>query len=211
MKLYAAALIAASLLAPAFPAPSVYAAVPAPADVPSGTYKIDLTHASVVWKVKHMGLAMYASRFTKFDAVIKYDAATPIKSSVVVTIDPKSVRTDYPFPEKENFDAKLATDAKIFNANAFPEIKFVSTRLIRMGAVSGKLKGDLTMLGVTKPVTLDVVLSGTMKEHPFSKKPALGFSATGTIKRSDFGMTFGTPMVGDDVQLDINAEFQKAD
>jgi polyisoprenoid-binding protein YceI len=202
----AAAMFAASL----FAVPAL-AAAPSPADVPSGTYKIDQTHASVVWKVKHMGLAQYSARFTKFDAEIKYDAAAPLKSSVAVTIDPKSVRTDYPYPEKENFDEKLANDGKIFNSEKYPDIKFVSKKMVKTSATTGKLTGDLTFLGVTKPVTLDVTLSGTMKKHPFSGQPALGFSATGVVKRSQFGMGFGAPMIGDDVILDINAEFQKAE
>jgi polyisoprenoid-binding protein YceI len=181
-----------------------------PADAPSGTYKLDTTHASLNWKVRHMGLANYVSRFTKFDAEIKYDAANPAKSSVRVTIDPKSVRTDYPFPEKVDFDAKLAGE-NFFNAAKYPEIKFVSTGMKKTGPTTGRMTGDLTLLGVTKPVTLTVTLTGALKEHMFTKKPALGFSATGTVKRSDFGMKYGIPGIADDVQLDINAEFMKAD
>jgi polyisoprenoid-binding protein YceI len=184
---------------------------PSTADVPSGTYKVDPTHASVVWKVKHMGVAMYSARFTKFDAEIKYDAKAPTSSSMTATIDPKSIRTDYPYPEKENFDAKLSDDEKIFNSGKYPDIKFVSKKLVKTSATTGKLTGDLTLLGVTKPVTLNVTLSGTLKEHMYTKKPVLGFAATGTVKRSEFGMGFGIPMIGDDVQLDINGEFQKAD
>jgi polyisoprenoid-binding protein YceI len=183
----------------------------APSDAPSGTYKVDPTHASVVWKVKHMGLAWYSARFVKFDAEIKYDAATPAKSQLSVTIDPKSVRTEYPFPEKENFDEKLANDEKLLNSGKFPDIKFVSKKLTKTGATTGKLLGDLTLLGVTKPMTLDVTLTGAMKQHPFTKNAALGFSATGTLKRSDFGMTSMMQFLSDDVQLDINGEFQKAE
>lgn len=184
---------------------------PMPSDAPSGTYKVDPTHASVIWKVNHMGLANYVSRFTKFDAEIKYDAANPGNSSVSVSIDPKSVRTDFPYVDKEDFDKKLATSDKFFNGDKFPDIKFVSTKLVKTSATKGKLTGNLTMLGVTKPVVLDVTLTGAMKEHPFTKKAALGFSATGTVKRSEYGMSYGVPMIGDDVMLDINGEFSKVD
>jgi polyisoprenoid-binding protein YceI len=201
--LFASAMLALSLAAPAIAV--------APADVPSGTYKVDITHASLAWKVRHMGLANYVARFTKFDAEIKYDAAKPVNSSVSVTIDPKSVRTDYPFADKKDFDAELATGEKFFNANKFPEIKFVSTKLVKTGPTKGKLSGNLTFLGVTKPMVMDVTLSGTLKEHPYTKKPALGFSAIGVVKRSEFGMNFGIPGIADDVTLDINGEFMKAD
>ncbi len=212
MKIALSALfVAASLIAvPAVAKPMAKPAI-ATSDVPSGTYKVDPTHASVLWKVNHMGLANYVSRFTKFDAEIKYDAAVPTNSSVSVTIDPKSVRTDFPFADKKDFDGELATGDKFFNAGKYPDIIFVSTKLVKLSPTKGKLTGNLTLLGVTKPVTLDVTLSGTMKEHPFTKKAALGFNATGTVSRSAFGMTYGVPMVGDDVSLEINGEFQKAD
>ncbi len=181
-----------------------------PADAPSGTYVLEKTHASFAWKVKHMDLALYSARFTKFDATITYDAAKPTNSAVSVTVDPNSIRTDYPFPEKEDFDKKLATDAKIFNSAAFPEIKFVSTKLVSAGQNTGKLSGNLTFLGVTKPVTLTVELTGATKSHRFTKAPALGFSASGKIKRSDFGMTVFTGAVADDVELEIHGEFIQA-
>lgn len=182
-------------------------AKPAAIDVPAGTYKLDPTHASLTWKVSHLGLSNYTARFAKFDATLDFDPAAMAKSKLSVTIDPKSIRTDYPFADTKDFNKKLAEDAEYFNANAHPEITFTSTSVEMTGDKTAKVTGDMTLLGVTKPVTLDVTLNGGMKLQPFAKKPAVGFSATTTIKRSEFGFTKLVPVVADDVTLLIEAEF----
>lgn len=182
------------------------AIVPAHAQVPAATYKLDPTHASVTWKVKHMGLSNYTARFTKIDATLTFDPANKAASKLNVRIDPKSIRTDYPFPDKVDFDTKLAMGEEWFNAGEFGSITFTSTKVEMTGDNTAKVTGDLTLLGVTKPVVLDAVLNGAI-EHPITKKPAVGFSATGTIKRSEFGMMKYIPMIGDEVQLLIETEF----
>ncbi|MCH9807571.1 MAG: YceI family protein [Alphaproteobacteria bacterium] len=181
-----------------------------PLDVPAGTYKVDPTHASLTWKVSHIGLSNYTARFTKMTADLTFDPAKLDQSKVSVTVDPKSIRTDYPFADKKDFDKNLSTGEEWFNAGKHPEITFVSTKVEMTGPATAKVTGDLTLLGVTKPVVLDVKLNKAMKEQPFAKKPALGFSGTATIKRSDFGMTKYVPMIGDEVQLLIEAEFLKS-
>lgn len=189
---------------------SLAVAMPAAAqmDIPSGTYALDKGHASVTWKVMHLGLSNYTARFADMDATLELDAAAPEKSTVSVTINPASVRTDYPFTDKEDFDKKLSEGADWFNSTVFPTITFASTKLEQLTPTTGKLTGDLTLLGVTKPVTLDVILNGA-KEHPFSKKPSVGVSASGMIKRSDWGFSNAIPMIGDEVQLLIEVEFNK--
>ena len=186
-------------------------AVPASAqlatDVPAGTFKVDPAHASLTWRVLHMGLANYTARFTKLDATLTLDPAKPEAAKLTATIDPASIKTDYPFPEKENFDKVLFESAKWFNGGVAKSITFTSTGVKMTGAKTADVTGDLTLLGVTKPVTLKVTFNGGMASHPFSKKPAVGFSATGTVKRSEFGMTNGIPVVSDDVNLVIEAEF----
>ncbi|TXG81987.1 MAG: polyisoprenoid-binding protein [Sphingomonadales bacterium] len=177
-------------------------------DVPSGVYAVDPTHASVTWKVMHLGLAKYTARFTKVDAELTLDAADPTKSKVFVAIDPRSVRTDYPNPEKEDFDKKLGTGTDWLNGDKFPQIVFHSRALERLTATTGKMTGDMTFLGVTKPVTFDVTLNGNFKEHPFTKKAALGFSAKTTIKRSDWGFKTFVPNIADEVEVLVEAEFQ---
>lgn len=186
------------------------AATPALPSVFSGTYVMDKTHASLTWRVQHMGLAFYTARLTDFDINLTFDAAHPQKSTITASINPASVRTDYPFPEKEDFDKTLAMDAKWFNAGAFPKITFTATNITLTGDRTGTMTGDLTFLGVTRPVTLDVTLSGSQEKRPFAGVPALGLSARTTLKRSDWGLkTFAPAIVGDDVQIIIEAEFMK--
>ncbi len=178
----------------------------APIDAPAGEYELEKTHASLTWQVKHLGLSNYTARFASYDATINLDPKAPTNSTVSVSIDPRSVRTDFPFPEKEDFDKVIAE--RFLKAAEHPAITFKSTGLVATGATTGKLSGDLTMMGVTKPVTLDVTLNGAMP-HPMRKVHALGFSAKGSFKRSEFGSTDLLGPIGDDVQLIIEAEFLK--
>jgi polyisoprenoid-binding protein YceI len=202
MRMHATIAAAALALAVAVPAFSQAA----PIDVPAGEFVLENTHASITWQVKHLGLSWYTARFTKWDATINLDPKQPARSSISVTIDPRSVRTDFPFPEKEDFDKVIAE--KFLSAGEHPQITFVSTGLKATGAKTGKLNGNLTMMGVTKPVTLDVTLNGAMT-HPFRKVPVIGFSATGSFKRSDFGSTVLQGPVGDEIRVNIEAEFLK--
>lgn len=183
----------------------------APGTLPAGIYVSDETHTSVTFKVNHMGLSKYTARFAKAEAELNFDPADPTKSSVKATVDPASVRTDYPHVAEKDFDKKLATDAEWFNAGKFPTITFASTRIEKTGETTGKMHGDLTFLGVTKPVTFDVTFNGAYAEHPMAKIPAMGFSAATQIKRSDFGFSTYVPMIGDEVDLMIEIEFKKKD
>jgi polyisoprenoid-binding protein YceI len=175
-------------------------------DAPAGEYVLDKTHASITWTVTHLGLSQYTARFTNFDMALVLDPVTPTKSTISVTIDPRSVKTDFPFPEKEDFDKVIAE--KFLLAGEHPAITFQSTSLKATGAKTGKLTGNLTMMGVTKPVTLDVTLNGAMV-HPFRKIPVVGFSANGTFKRSDFGSSVLQGPIGDEITVIIEAEFFK--
>ncbi len=201
----ALALSATLLMAPVAPLAPAFAQA-APLSVPAGDYAIEKTHASITVKWKHLGLSYYPARFVTFDSVITLDPKDVTKSSVSVTIDPRSVRTDYPFPEKEDFDKVVAE--KFLRAGEFPTATFQSTRLVATGATTGKLTGNLTLAGVTKPVTLDVTLNAA-KEHPFRKVPALGFSATGSFNRSDFGLKDLIPAISDEILISIEAEYLK--
>ncbi|MEL6298016.1 MAG: YceI family protein [Pseudomonadota bacterium] len=184
------------------------ATVSANANEAAGTYKLDRAHASLVWKIKHLGLSFYTARFDTFDATLDIDPNEPESAKLEVTVDPKSIRTGFPFADAKDFDKELIESPNFFNAGEHPEIKFASTSIERTGDTTAKLTGDLTLLGVTKPVTLDITLNGQMS-HPMKKKPALGFSGVGTIKRSEFGMTHLIGGVGDEVQLLLEAEFIK--
>lgn len=179
-------------------------------DMPAGLYVLDDSHASLTWKVSHLGLSNYTARFTKMTADLTFDPAAPENSALAVTVDPMSIRTDFPGAAEKDFDKELATDKSWFNAGEFPSIKFVSKKIERTGENTGKLHGDLTLLGVTKPLTLDVTFNGAMIKKPFSEVAALGFSAHGVLKRSEWGFSTYVPTIGDDVELLIETEFHKA-
>ena len=176
-------------------------------DVAAGDYVIDKTHVSVTWRIKHLGLSYYTARFTGFDSTVKLDPADLTRSSVIFTIDANSVRTDYPFPEKEDFDKVVAS--RFLKAEAHPKIIFQSTSLTATSATTGKLTGNMSFAGVTKPVTFDVTLNGATV-HPFYKVPYVGFSARGMIKRTDFGVGEMVGLLGDEVEIWIEAEYKKA-
>ena len=178
--------------------------------MPAGAYVLDLSHASLTFKVTHMGLSNYTARFSKLDAKINLDPKDITKSTLVATVDPTSVKTDYPNPEKEDFDAKIGKDKDWLNGTQFPEIKFESTKIEKTGEKTGKIYGNLTFLGVTKPLVLDTTFIGAYVKKPMMGTPGMGFSATTTLKRSDWGFKTYVPMIGDDVKLTIETEFNKA-
>ena len=176
--------------------------------VPSGKYANDPAHTSVTFRIMHLGLSNYTARLTKIVSTVDLNAADVAKSKLAVAIDPKSVKTDFPFADKVDFDAEIGSGDKFLDGKAFPEIKFVSTGIVLGSGKSAKISGLLTLRGVTKPVVLDAVLNGTMQPNAMFKVPAFGVSATAHIKRSEWGMTYGTQFVGDDVELLIQAEYR---
>jgi len=179
-----------------------------PADLPAGRYVLDKTHASVVGKIKHMGFSNYQFRFTKVDAEFTYDPKAPQDARIMVTIDPASIDTSTgadAFGLK--FNKELAGDGWL-EANKYPTATFVSTKVEPGAGQVGKVYGDLTLHGVTKPVVLDVTFNGVGSGFmPGSVKT--GFSASTTIKRSEFGVSKYVPLVGDEVALSIEVEFDK--
>ena len=191
-------------------APAAFAQAPTPLrEMPAGSYSIDPAHASVTWRVNHLGLSNYTARFTGIKALLTLDPVHPEMSKVTATIDPVSIQTDYPKPKETDFNAELGKGEKWFNAGKYPSIVFESTSAEFTGEKTGTLTGNLTMLGVTKPITLNVTFNGAYLKMPHADKPAVGFSATATLKRSDWGLEEGVPYVGDEVTLLIEAEFHK--
>lgn len=174
---------------------------------PAGTYVNDNTHTNVFWSVNHMGLSNYVGRFDKIKATLELDSSDVTKSKLTAVIDPTSVNTNYPKEETgRDFNKEIAGE-KFFDAGKFPEITFVSTKIEVKDEKTGTVTGDLSFHGITKPVTLDVTFNTALDPHPMAKKPAVGFSATGTIKRSDFGVKYAIGGVSDDVKLTIETEF----
>ena len=199
---FAYAILAGALLAAPLAAPVAALAQPAtdPAAAPAGIWALDKRHASLTLRIKHFGTSNYTFRLSGLDGSYSYDPANPLASKVSITVDPKSVDTGL-----DNFNKEISDDPKFFDSAKYPTITFVSTKIEQTSPGKGKLTGDLTFRGVTKPVTLDVTYNGFAKT-PFGSQ-IMGFSATGKIKRSEFGFTHLVPMVSDDVDLAIEAEF----
>lgn len=167
--------------------------------VASGIYEIDPSHTSVQFGISHLGFSQYQGRFNAAAGTLAFDAKAPEKSKLAVTIDIASIDTN---------SAKLEGELKgdqWFDAAQFPTATFTSTGIEKLSATTGKLTGDLTLHGVTRPVTLDVTFNGS-GINPFANVAALGFSARGSLKRSDFGIRQYLPMVGDDVSIAIESE-----
>ena len=192
----------AALLALALSLPLCAAAATlGPSDLPGGHYVLDKRHASVVARVSHMGVSLYTLRFDTIDGSLDYDPAHPERTRVEASVDPASldVGADYSKTFAEEF----------LSASKFPKATFVSTSIQPGVGNQGAMSGELTLMGVTKPVTFNVTLVGTGHEPlplPLGQRAA-GFEATTTIKRSDFGSTFLGDLVGDEVTLQIEAEF----
>lgn len=178
-------------------------------DIPSGNYAVDLTHASIVWKVSHFGFSNYVGRFTDFTADIALDVDDFTKSSVTADIKVASIDTAFPYPEQEDFDKKLSETW--LNSETSPSITFKSTQVSELNGKQFTIQGELSMAGKTHPVTLAATLNGSTPSHPFKKIPLIGFSATTTIDRTAWGVDKYAPKVGAEVAIEIEGEFVKAD
>jgi len=177
-------------------------------EAPSGVYVSDPTHTSVHWRVGHMGLSQYTARINQPDIRLEFDRENLAASEVKATFDPLQIDTGFPLDEPD-WDGEVASGEKLLNAGRYPEITFVSTRVELTGDTTAEITGDLTLLGVTRPVTMAATYSGSVAEHPFAGNvPAIGFHAVGAFDRRDFGMTeaFGGS-VDWDVTIEVQAEF----
>lgn len=171
-----------------------------PAKAPAGTYALDPRHASLVVRVVHMGFSHYTMRFNSLSGSFTYDPANWQNTKAAIVVDPKSIDTE------DNAFSK--TVAGYFEPDKYPVIQFTSTSLAQTAEGQGKLTGDLTLHGVTKPVTLDVVFNG-VGPGLLGAGTRMGFSGTGQVKRSEFGITGGRPFAGDAVDLLFEVEFVK--
>lgn len=171
----------------------------APAQAETTTYEIETPHTQILFFVEHMGFSNSMGKFVKHEGQIVFDDVDPAKSSVEISIDTASIEMN---DQKWNDHLK---NADFFNVEKFPAMSFKSTAIEITGEDTAKITGDLTLLGVTKPVTLDAKLN-KVGQHPMKGTPMAGFSATGMLKRSDFGMNYGIPMVSDEVDLRIEVE-----
>ncbi len=163
------------------------------------SYVLDPSHTNITWHADHFGFSRPSGKFASVEGVVVLDEAQPGNSKVNVTIRPASIVTGI-----EKFDAHLK-GKDFFNVDQFPDAVYAGHKVQVTGKNSATVEGTLTLLGVAKPVTLNVTLN-KIGEHPFTKKKTAGFTASTTIKRSDFGMTYGLPGVADEVSITIEAE-----
>lgn len=172
---------------------------------PNGNYQLEQSHSQVLFSIFHIGLTPFYGRFDRISGNLDWNGNRPAQSYVSITVDMNS--TDTPSAELNN----TLKGQSVFETQKFPEATFQSTSIVREGPDRGKITGNLTLHGVTKPVTLDAVFRG-IEHNPLDDSLVMGFSATTTIKRSDFGLTgmIWESMVGDPVELTIEAMFQKA-
>jgi polyisoprenoid-binding protein YceI len=173
-----------------------------PARVTAGSYALDKAHTQVNWQVNHFGFNDYFGLFGDITGTLDIDPANPSAAKVNVEIPIGSVATS-----STGLTNHLKTP-DFFDVAKFPNARFVSTS-VTVDGQRAMIKGDLTMLGVTKPVELEARFEGA-GANPMNKKATIGFHASTTIKRSDWGMTKYIPMVGDEVKLRISAAFEKA-
>lgn len=170
-------------------------------------WAIDNSHSEVGFSVRHMMISTARGAFHKFTGAVDFNEADPVKSTVDVAIDATSIDT-----RDEKRDGHLKS-ADFFDVEKFPAITFKSTKVEKTGETTGRLHGNLTIKGVTKPVTLDVEYLGQAKS-PWGTTSA-GFSAKASIDRKDFGLNWnvaletGGILVGDKVSITIELEVVK--
>ncbi len=204
MQITRSILVAAALaLVPAAGMSQAPVANPAPAAVQAGTYNVETSHTRVQFTVSHMGFSDWYGDFSGVTGTLQLDPKALAKAKVNVTIPVASVSTT-----NATLDGELK-DPNWFDAAKYPTITFASTKVTPTGARTALITGDLTFHGVTKPVVLKATFlaSGT---NPLSKGYTVGFNATTSLKRSDFGVNTYLPLIGDDVTLRISAAFEKA-
>lgn len=168
-------------------------------------YTFDPSHTSILFKIDHLGFAKFIGEIMKYDGHILFDREHPAKSSVEIVMHMDSIDTDVP-----ELDKKLLGPT-YFNTAKYPSATFKSTKIEVTGDNTANITGDLFLLGKTKPVTLTVVFNKS-QQVPFGSQPyKAGFSATGKLYRSAFGMTELLPAIGDEVFLEIELEAERVE
>jgi len=193
----------------AAPADPLSEGITVPANTaPAGTYALDKSHTNLSFRVSHLGFSHYTADFDKVDGKLQFDPANPSAMTVEATIDPKSLDLNSP---PAGFHDQLLGKTWL-DAAAFPSISFKSTKVEVTGPKTANVTGDLTLHGVTKPVTLATTFNGGYAANAFDGA-RIGFSATGVLKRSEFGIASGLPAPGtnfgvsDNVTFTIETEF----
>ena len=175
-----------------------------PARVTAGTYQIDPGHTQIVFAYDHMGFSNNVGIISESTGTLTLDPKNIAAAKVAVDVPIANIRTGV-----AKLDEHLMKP-DFFDSAKFPKATFVSTSVKADGPTGAEITGNLTIKGITKPVTLDAEFYGAGKAPAMmGGKENVGFVATGQVKRSDFGMGYGVPMVGDAIELKIVAAFQK--
>lgn len=177
---------------------------------PAGAYKLDKSHASIVLRVSHMGFSTYTTRFSRFDADLTFEPENLPASKVATTIDASSFEMD----AAPQMCVDIVKGPQMLDTAKYPQIVFKSERVRMTGAKSMEISGTLTLHGVTRPIVLTATYNGGYAGVPkMDPRARIGFSAHGSLKRSDFGIAYGIPAagttmgVGDSIDFSIEAEF----
>ncbi len=197
-------LAAAAVIALMTPAYAADKAQTTPAPAAPVTYQFDPAHTSATWEVDHLGFSKVSGKFPNITGSVTLDSQTPANSKVTAEIDTTAIVTG-----TAQFDDHLKSK-DFFKTDRFPKAMYQSTKVEVTGENTAKVEGLLTIMGIQKPLTLDVTLN-KKGQNPFSKKEQVGFSATGVINRNDYGLTYARPNVPDEVTLNIQAEAAVAD
>jgi len=174
-----------------------------PAEVQAGAYDLDSAHGKITWSVDHMGFSTYKGQFVNVDADLVLDPANPSASTLTATIPLTDVDSN-----SDGLDRHLQT-ADFFDTANHPVATYVS-RSVTLNpddATRGTVVGDLTLRGVTRPVTMEVKFN--QAGPSMGGVYRAGFDGRATIRRSEFGITYGLPLLGDEVDLHIEGEFTR--
>ncbi|ARD21487.1 YceI family protein [Shewanella japonica] len=167
-----------------------------------GEYQLDKNHAALLFKIQHLGLSTYVGRFNQFDAELTFDPDNMAAASLTAVVDIQSVDINNPDL------AETLQESTWFDSKTFPQAVFASHTVTPISESQFNFTGNLTLKGVTQPVTFKATFHGGA-DNWMTGKYTVGFSAIGRIKRSDFNMSSYIPIVGDEIDLEIYAEFLK--
>ena len=198
------ATVAAGMLAAALVPASAQVSTTLASKVPSGTYNVEPYHTRIVFDVSHMGFTTWYGNFTNASGTLTFDPKALTTSALSISFATDSVSTT-----NAKLDGELK-GAEWFNAATYPTITFKSTKIVLLGHDRGEIVGDLTFHGVTRAVTLIAHFNGG-GVNPLDKKYTIGFDATGSLSRADWGVKTYEPLIGDKVGLLLSGAFEAAD
>lgn len=171
-----------------------------PVEIAGGEFALDPTHASVIFKIDHLGFSQYVGRFEVLDASLDFDAEDPTAARLEAVVDMSSLDI-----ANDEFAAELMGD-RWFDAETYSQAVFRSTGITVTGPNTGEIAGELTLKGQTAPLTLNVTFNGGAQDR-LRGAYVVGFSATGEIDRTVFGVDRFSGLITDMVSLEIEAEF----